>query len=126
MPIRDSIQTFETHARYELAGTMTFQAGVLTLKKVVECCREHKLPRLLVFAGNVQGMQTPSMGERFWFSSEIARSAMGQVCIALVARPEFIDPQKFGITVAVNRNLTVDIFTVETDALNWLLQQSPG
>jgi hypothetical protein len=46
--------------------------------------------------------------------------AAGAVRIAVVAKPEMIDPHMFGITVANNRGLISDAFTSEADALAWL------
>ena len=37
----------------------------------------------------------------------------GGVCLAMVARQEMIDQQKFGVTVAANRGLVSNIFTTE-------------
>jgi len=31
-----------------------------------------------------------------------------------------IDPQKFGVTVALNRGLICDVFTTEAEAIAWL------
>ena len=38
---------------------------------------------------------------------------------------EYIDPQKFGITVALNRRLIVDVFELEEPALAWLGSHAP-
>jgi hypothetical protein len=40
--------------------------------------------------------------------------------VALVARPELIDPQKIGVLMAQNRGVLGDVFTNEADALLWL------
>jgi hypothetical protein len=37
-----------------------------------------------------------------------------------VTRPERIDPQRFGITVAANIGSVIEVFTSEEDALKWL------
>ena len=39
--------------------------------------------------------------------------------------PEFIDPQKFGVTVALNRRLIADVFELEEPALAWLGSHAP-
>ena len=70
-------------------------------------------------------MSVPTVAQRFWFATEIAKSARGSVRIAMVVRPEFIDPEKFGVTVAANRNLIVDVFSSGVDALPWLLTGAP-
>jgi hypothetical protein len=40
--------------------------------------------------------------------------------MALVTRPERIDPEKFGRIVAANLGCIIEVFTSEEDALNWL------
>ena len=44
--------------------------------------------------------------------------------VALVARSELIDPQKFGATVARNRGFHADVFVSEDLAVTWLLDPS--
>jgi hypothetical protein len=47
--------------------------------------------------------------------------------LAVVARPEMIDPHQFGVTVAANRGLVSNIFTAEAEAIAWLAsRQGPG
>ena len=50
---------------------------------------------------------------------EWARAAGGAVRLAMVARPEMIDPQKFGVTVAANIGLNADVSTSDEEALHW-------
>ena len=40
--------------------------------------------------------------------------------VALVARPELIDPQKIGVLMFQNRGGNGDVFTNEADAIAWL------
>jgi len=41
--------------------------------------------------------------------------------IAVLGKPEFLDPEKFAAQVAKNRGLDVDVFTDREAALAWLL-----
>jgi hypothetical protein len=50
-----------------------------------------------------------------------AQAARSAVKLALVVRPEMMDPDKFEVTVAKNRWLVGDVFDSEKDALAWLL-----
>ena len=45
--------------------------------------------------------------------------------LAIIARPELIDPNHFGVTVASNRGLSANVFTSEPDAIAWLLEPTP-
>ena len=40
--------------------------------------------------------------------------------VALIARPELIDPQKIGVLMYQNRGGNGDVFTNESEALAWL------
>jgi len=40
----------------------------------------------------------------------------------MVARPEFIDPQRFGVIAAANAGLRADVFSSESEAVSWLLR----
>jgi hypothetical protein len=46
--------------------------------------------------------------------------------LAVVARAELIDPERFGITVARNRGLSANVFTSEAEAIDWLLDRQPA
>jgi hypothetical protein len=43
------------------------------------------------------------------------------VKLAMVVRPEMVDPDNFEVTVARNRGLMGNVFDSEKDALAWLL-----
>ncbi|MDX1440414.1 MAG: hypothetical protein R3284_10985, partial [Rubricoccaceae bacterium] len=55
-----------------------------------------------------------------FFIHEWAEAAHGAVRVALLARPEMLDPERFGVTVAANLGFTADAFTSEEEALAWL------
>jgi hypothetical protein len=40
--------------------------------------------------------------------------------VAVVARPELIDPQKIGVLMAQNRGVNGDVFSTESAAIAWL------
>ena len=50
----------------------------------------------------------------------------GALRVAIVARPELIDPQKTGVLMAQNRGVNGDVFEHEADALAWLDAESEG
>ena len=71
------------------------------------------------------GFESPSLSERYFLVEKWARTANGAVRLALVIRPHMIDPQKFGVTVAVNRRLIGDVFVTEASAIAWLDSDAP-
>jgi hypothetical protein len=90
----------------------------------VALARERHVRSLLVNVSRLTGFKPPSLIDRYHFMHEWARAAGGSVRIAMVARPELIDPQKFGVTVGANIGLTSDVFTSEEEALRWLEELS--
>ena len=53
-----------------------------------------------------------------------AESAGSGLHVAIVARPEIIDPEKIGVLMAQNRGATGDVFTSEVAAIAWLDSRS--
>lgn len=68
--------------------------------------------------------RVPTMSERY----AISMAAVGlphRLRIAMLPRPEAVDPDRFGETVAQNRGLRFRVFTVEKEAVDWLLDPAP-
>jgi hypothetical protein len=49
-----------------------------------------------------------------------AEAADGRLRVAMLVRPEFIDPERFAVVAASNFGLTSQVFDQESDALAWL------
>lgn len=101
-------------------GTVSLEEAVELVTSAIAFARENKIRNLLVITTGLAGFDSPSIIERYTFVSEWARASNGVVRVAMVARPEMIDPDKFGVTVAANRGLVGDVFTKEEEALAWL------
>jgi hypothetical protein len=82
--------------------------------------RSINIQKLLVDITRLTGFGPPDLGLRYFIIHEWARAAGRSVRVALVARPEMLDAQKFGTTVAENLGFVADGFTTEEAALNWL------
>jgi len=90
------------------------------LQELLEICREREPKRVLADF-------TPLSG----FSSTVDRYDMGVIGArfapyvpraAILVTPDFLDPNKFGVRVAQNRGLNVDVFIDRGAALAWLLE----
>ena len=90
------------------------------IKDAIDHARDQGINELLVNLYGLNGFRPPSVGERFFIIQQWAVAARGQVRVALVARAELIDPNKFGVLVARNRGFNADIFATEADAVAWL------
>ena len=75
---------------------------------------------MVVNVTELTGFASPSVVNRYSSIKQWARTARGRVRLALVARPEHIDPEKFGVTVAVNHGLDANVFVSEANAIGWL------
>jgi hypothetical protein len=89
-------------------------------------CRDKKIPRLLVNVTGLTEFSTPNLVDRYLMVEEWAREAQGIVIVAMVAAPELIDPEKFGVKVAADHGMTGEVFTSEREALEWLLTERQG
>ena len=111
----------EGYARYCPVGNVTYPEAIDMVSRVIVFSREQNISRLLINITELTGFKSPDTMQRFEFAERFANDAKSRVRIVLVARPEFIDPQRFGITVARNRGLFTNVFTSEPEALAWLM-----
>jgi len=106
--------------RYHPRGEFTLVEAVDLIGSAIALCRSEQLQKLLINATDVTGVPVPSLVDRFLMVEEWAREAKSMVVVVLVVRAEYIHPKKFGVMVAVDFGLTMDVYTSESDALAWL------
>jgi hypothetical protein len=99
--------------------------AVALITEAIACCRDQRIDKLLIVTTGLVGMSIPTLVDRFLMVEEWARQANGTVAAAMVASPEYIHPQKFGVRVAADFGLVADVFTSEQDALKWLSNYDP-
>ena len=116
----------EGHAVYRPTGSVSFSEAVAMVRAAIAMARTNHALDLLVDSTALSGFQPPMVSERFLAAVEWAREAHGNVRMVIVARPEMIDPQKFGMLVAANRGLTANIFATEAEARAWLESPDKG
>jgi hypothetical protein len=105
---------------YRPAGSISFDEAVAWVCAAIEAACQHQVRDLLVDTTALTGFPSPTTFERFLAAVNWAESAGGRLRLSMVARPEMIDPEKFGVTVARNRGLESNIFTTESEAIAWL------
>ncbi|WP_425614563.1 hypothetical protein NA78x_004436 [Anatilimnocola sp. NA78] len=80
-----------------------------------------EIRRLLVDSSGLVGFPLPTMLDRYDMGLAWVKAAgTSSIRMALVARPELIDPKKFGVLVAANRGVAGNVFDNEAAALAWL------
>jgi hypothetical protein len=107
-------------AVFRPVGRQNMRLGVLLLRGAIERASALRLRKLMIVITEVTGFEVPTLAMRSSMVRELASAASGDLAIAIVCRPEFIDPQKFGIKVATSLGMVADVFETEDDALLWL------
>jgi hypothetical protein len=114
----------ERRGLYRPAGSISFDAVVTLVRAAIAAARRNHVRELLVDTTGLTGFRSPGTFRRFLAAVAWSNEAKGGVSLAMVARAEMIDPEKFGVTVAANRGLVSNIFTTETEARAWLDTQN--
>ena len=109
------------YASFRPVGTVTINQGIEILGKAVAFARENKLRNLLLDTRGLTGFDPPEIFERYKLSERLANEGRAAVKVVLLAKPEMIHPEKFGVMVARNRGLHTNIFATEEESLAWLL-----
>ncbi len=105
---------------YRPAGSISFDNVVALVRAAIAEARKHQARDLLVDTTALTGFPSPDTFQRFLAAVDWSHEAQGGIRLAMVAREEMIDPEKFGVTVAINRGLVSNIFTSELLAQAWL------
>lgn len=117
------LQHFEIvgdHAEYRPTGQVSLDQMAQLITSAIAFARERQIGKLLADTRGLTGFKSPSLIDRYHFIHQWAEASGHVVRVVLVARPEMIDPQKFGVTVATNLGFIADIFASEEQALAWL------
>ena len=105
-------------------GESSLVEAVELINRAIDYCRERRIAKLLVNTTGLVGVAIPSLIDRFLMAEEWAHKAQGMVVVVLIVLPEYIHPEKFGVRVARDFGLTVDVYPSETDALEWLARMA--
>jgi len=111
---------------YRPIGSVTFERAVDLVAEAMRLARTLGLNDLLVNTTGFSGFSPPSIFARHALAVKWAQSAGSGLIVAMVARPEIIDPEKIGVLMAQNRGVTGDVFATEAAALAWLDARSGG
>lgn len=103
-----------------LRGEFTLRSGVECASGIIADTVADGGGLLLIDFTAISGVASPAPGDRHWLMTEWAKLGRGAVRLALLIRPEFADPDKFGTAVGRSRGLDVKGFFDEHKALEWL------
>jgi hypothetical protein len=105
---------------YRPVAVVTFEQALTLCVNAMKYAREQELADLLLNSCGLTGFASPSIFERYELASQWAQAVGGTVRVALVCRPEVMDPQKIAVLMAQNRGVSGDVFLTEAAALEWL------
>ena len=120
MNVTGKIEVTGDCAYYRPAGKVTLEQGAELVDQAIAFARERRIPKLLINCTELIGFPSPTLPQRYFMVRGWAKTTQGLVQVVMVARPELIDPEKFGITVARNAGLRADVYPTEPEALAWL------
>src|SRR4051812_16903342 len=96
---------------YRPVGSISFDEAVDRVRTVIALACSNRATDLLVDTTALIGFAAPDTFQRFLAAVAWAEQAKGRLRLAMIARAEMIDPEKFGVIVADNRGLVSNIFT---------------
>lgn len=126
MKALEHFEVMDGYCCYRLLGHGPLAEAASKVIEAITFSREQGIRHLLIDATNWTGHKSPGTFERFTWAQAFAEAARSTVKLALVVRPEMMDPDKFEVTVARNRGLLGNVFDSEKDALAWLLNPTEG
>src|SRR6266550_4196662 len=100
MKMSDHLEVREGMCQFRPRGESSLVEVVGLITEAIAFCRDRRIDKLLVVSDGLLGVSIPTLVDRFLMVEEWAQTARGMVVAAIVARPEYIHPQKFGVKVA--------------------------
>jgi hypothetical protein len=120
MHMLEALDIGEGVCHYRPRGKYTLVEAVELVSRVIALCRDRDVSRLLIDVTGLDELPIPTLVDRFLAVEDWAQEAQGTVIVSLVTPPEYIHPQKFGVKVAAEFGLVMNVHTSEDEALKWL------
>ena len=120
MKTLEHLETMEAYSCYRLSGHGPLEEAANKVIEVITFAREQGIRNLLIDATQWTGHPNPTTMERFDWAEAFAKAALTKVKVAMVVRPELMDPEKFEVTVARNRGLFGNVFDSEENTIGAL------
>lgn len=131
----ESINRVSWPGSFEVRTQYTFlrPTGVLSLPRVISLisggiilARDAGVSRLLVDGTGLSGFRNPSLPERYWLAREWAMASQNRLACAFIFPTYLIEPERFGVIVATNMGMRVDVFDRLEPAVEWLVSDRPS
>ena len=125
MKVADNFQIEGGYASFRPVGKVTLAEGAAACVEAIRVAGEQGIMQLLINLTRLTGLGPISTLDRFWLAKQCASTAKPGFKLAVVANPDTIDQQHFGVIVARNRGLQANVFATEQEAQLWLLSYQP-
>src|SRR4051812_20112936 len=99
MKAPENFEVMEGYCIYRLTGHGSLAAAANKVTEVITFAQKQGIRKLLIDATKWTGHGNPDTLERYTWAAEFAKAAASAVKLALVVRPELMDPEKFEVTV---------------------------
>ncbi|MGE5638944.1 MAG: hypothetical protein ACM30H_02540 [Clostridia bacterium] len=107
-------------AIYRLSGMHLPDYAADCVTQALEMCRVQGARELVADLGDVTPSEPVGLGSRAFYIREWHRASNGNVRLAVVVKPELIDPKKFGETFAQSIGMQARAFVTVAEAVEWL------
>ena len=125
MKVADNFQIEGGYASFRPVANVSLEEGAAACVEAIRLAGVQGITRLLINFTRVTGLEPISTLDRFWLAKQCASAAKPGFKLAVVANPNMIDQQHFGVMVARNQGLLVNVFATEEEAQVWLLSYQP-
>jgi hypothetical protein len=122
MKAPENFEVMPEYCCYRLSGHGPLEEAAGKVIEAITYAREQGMRKLLIDTTKWTGHESPGTLDRYQWAAAFSEAAFAAVKVAMVVRPELMDPEKFEVTVARNRGLRGDVFASEKEALAWLLE----
>ena len=123
MKAPEHFEVMPEYCCYRLLGHGPLEEAASKVIEAITYAREQGMRKLLIDTTKWTGHASPDTLDRYQWASAFSEAARSAVKVAMVVRPELMDPEKFEVTVARNRGLRGNVFDSEKEALAWLLER---
>lgn len=103
-----------------ITGEHSLRQTVDAVTAALHRAREQGADKLLVDITAISGFDPPTLGARHEFVAKWAEAGRSHVRLAMVVRPEFLDPDRFCVIRAANLGMAYNLFDSEERARAWL------
>ena len=124
MNLTEHIEIMRDCVFFRPVGKVSLLEAARLVTEAIKFARDRQLPKLLVNTTELTGFPSPTLPERYLMTREWAAAAHDCIRVVLVVPLKMIDPDKFGITVARNAGMDVEVFATESEALTWLARKA--